>query len=91
MNLIETTIVGTISAIVGGAVAWLTKGRFESDSLQVKQAQAVLAMWQATSENQNKELTQLRNEVVSLRQRLEEMEQLVHTLQAENAKLKNLK
>jgi len=47
-------------------------------------------MWQATSESQNKELTQLRNEVVSLRQRLEEMEQLVHELQAENAKLKNL-
>jgi predicted nucleic acid-binding Zn-ribbon protein len=47
-------------------------------------------MWQATSENQNKELTQLRNEVVSLRQRLEDMEQLVHTLQAENAKLKTL-
>ena len=91
MNLIETTIVGTIAAVVGGVVAWFTKGRFESDSLQVKQAQAVLAMWQATSENQNKELTQLRNEVVSLRQRLEDMEQLVHTLQAENAKLKNLK
>ena len=91
MNLIETTIIGTVSAIVGGVVAWLTKGRFESDSLQVKQAQAVLAMWQATSENQNKDLTQLRNEVVSLRQRLEDMEQLVHTLQAENAKLKNLK
>ena len=90
MNLIETTIVGTISAIVGGLVAWFTKGRFESDSLQVKQAQAVLAMWQATSENQNKELTQLRNEVVSLRQRLEDMEQLVHSLQAENAKLKTL-
>jgi uncharacterized protein YlxW (UPF0749 family) len=90
MNLIETTIVGTIAAVVGGVVAWFTKGRFESDSLQVKQAQAVLAMWQATSENQNKELTQLRNEVVSLRQRLEDMEQLVHTLQAENAKLKNL-
>ena len=90
MNLIETSIVGTIAAIVGGAVAWFTKGRFESDSLQVKQAQAVLAMWQATSENQNKELTQLRNEVVSLRNRLEEMEQLVHSLQAENAQLKNL-
>ena len=66
MNLIETTIVGSVAAIVGGAVAWFTKGKFESDSLQVKQAQAVLAMWQATSENQNKELTQLRNEVVSL-------------------------
>jgi TolA-binding protein len=90
MNLIETTIVGTIAAVVGGVVAWFTKGRFESDSLQVRQAQAVLAMWQATSENQNKELTQLRNEVVSLRNRLEEMEQLVHSLQAENAKLKNL-
>mgnify|MGYP003347291057 FL=1 len=90
MNLIETTVIGTVSAIVGGAVAWFTKGKFESDSLQVKQAQAVLAMWQATSENQNKELTQLRNEVVSLRQRLEDMEALVHALQAENAKLKSL-
>ena len=36
MNLIETTIVGTIAAVVGGVVAWFTKGRFESDSLQVK-------------------------------------------------------
>ena len=90
MNLIETSIVGTIAAIVGGVVAWFTKGRFESDSLQVKQAQAVLAMWQATAEAQNKELVELRNEVVSLRNRLEEMEQLVHSLQAENAKLKNL-
>ena len=90
MNLIETSIVTTLGAIAGGIVAWITKGRFESDSLQVKQAQAVLAMWQATSENQNKELTQLRNEVVSLRQRLEDMEQLVHALQAENAKLKRL-
>jgi hypothetical protein len=90
MNLIETSIVGTIAAIVGGVVAWFTKGRFESDSLQVKQAQAVLAMWQATAEAQNKELVELRNEVVSLRNRLEEMEQLVHSLQSENAKLKNL-
>jgi TolA-binding protein len=47
-------------------------------------------MWQATSESQNKELTQLRNEVVSLRQRLEEMEHIIQDLQAENAKLKNL-
>ena len=74
MNLIETSIATTLGAIVGGIVAWLTKGRYESDSLQVKQAQAVLAMWQTTSENQNKELTQLRNEVVVLRQRLEQME-----------------
>ena len=90
MNLIETSLVTTIGAIVGGAVAWFTKGRVESDSLQVRQAQAVLAMWQATSESQNKELTQLRNEVVSLRQRLEEMEHTIHELQSENAKLKNL-
>ncbi len=51
MNLIETTIIGSISAIVGGAVAWLTRGRFQADSLQVKQAQAVLAMWQETAED----------------------------------------
>jgi len=90
VNLIETSIVGTIAAIVGGLVAWFTKGRFESDSLQVKQAQAVLAMWQVTAEAQNKELVELRNEVVSLRQRLEEMEHTIHELQSENAKLKNL-
>ena len=90
MNLIETTIVGSVAAIVGGAVAWFTKGRFESESLQVKQAQAVLAMWQATAEAQNKELVELRNEVVSLRQRLEEMENTIHDLQSENAKLKTL-
>jgi uncharacterized protein YlxW (UPF0749 family) len=90
VNLIETSIATTLGAIAGGIVAWLTKGRFESDSLQVKQAQAVLAMWQATSENQNKELTQLRNEVVSLRQRLEEMENTIYKLQAENAQLKRL-
>ncbi len=90
MNLIETSLVTTLGAIAGGVVAWFTKGRFESESLQVKQAQAVLAMWQATAEAQNKELVELRNEVVSLRQRLEDMEQLVHELQAENAKLKNL-
>jgi hypothetical protein len=47
-------------------------------------------MWQATAEAQNKELVELRNEVVSLRQRLEEMEHTIHNLQAENAKLKNL-
>ena len=90
MNLIETSVVTTLGAIAGGVVAWFTKGRFESESPQVKQAQAVLAMWQATAEAQNKELVELRNEVVSLRQRLEDMEQLVHELQSENAKLKNL-
>jgi hypothetical protein len=90
VNLIETSVVTTLGAIAGGVVAWFTKGRFESESLQVKQAQAVLAMWQATAEAQNKELVELRNEVVSLRNRLEDMEQLVHALQAENAKLKNL-
>ena len=90
MNLIETSVVTTLGAIAGGVVAWFTKGRFESESLQVKQAQAVLAMWQATAEAQNKELVELRNEVVSLRNRLEDMEQLVHALQAENAQLKNL-
>jgi hypothetical protein len=47
-------------------------------------------MWQATAEAQNKELVELRNEVVSLRQRLEEMEHTIHELQSENAQLKNL-
>ena len=90
MNLIETTIIGSISAIVGGAVAWLTKGKFTADSLQVKQAQAVLAMWQATAEAQNKELTELRNELVVLRQRIESLENTIQALEAENANLKSL-
>ena len=88
MNLIETTIIGTISAIVGGAVAWLTKGKFTADSLQVKQAQAVLAMWQATAEAQNKELIELRNELLVLRQRIESLESTIHVLESENASLK---
>ncbi len=41
-------------------------------------------------ELKGQELTQLRNEVVSLRQRLEGMEHTIHELQAENAKLKSL-
>jgi hypothetical protein len=88
VNLLETTIIGTISAIVGGAVAWLTRGRFTADSLQVKQAQAVLAMWQATAEAQNKELTELRNELLVLRQRIESLESTIHLLESENATLK---
>ena len=88
MNLIETTVIGTVSAIVGGAVAWLTRGRFTADSLQVKQAQAVLAMWQATAEAQNKELTELRNELVVLRQRIEQLENTIQVLEAENATLR---
>ena len=90
MNLLETTIIGTISAIVGGAIAWLTKGKFTADSLQVKQAQAVLAMWQATAEAQNKELTELRNELVVLRQRIEQLESTIQSLETENANLKSL-
>ena len=89
MNLIETTIIGTVSAIVGGAVAWLTRGRFTADSLQVKQAQAVLAMWQQTAEAQQKELAQLRNEIVSLRERIECLESTIQQLEAENATLRN--
>ena len=88
MNLIETTIIGSISAIVGGAVAWLTRGRFQADSLQVKQAQAVLSMWQETAEAQKKELTELRNELVVLRQRIECLESTIHSLESENASLK---
>jgi len=88
VNLIETTIIGTVSAIVGGAVAWLTKGKFTADSLQVKQAQAVLAMWQQTAEAQQKELAQLRNELVVLRDRIEHLENTIQTLEAENATLR---
>jgi len=88
VNLIETTIIGTVSAIVGGAVAWLTKGKFTADSLQVKQAQAVLAMWQQTAEAQQKELAQLRNEIVALRERIEHLEQTIQVLEAENATLR---
>jgi len=88
VNLIETTIIGTISAIVGGVVAWLTKGKFTADSLQVKQAQAVLAMWQETAEAQKKELTELRNELLVLRQRIESLESTIHVLESENASLK---
>lgn len=89
VNLIETTIIGTVSAIVGGAVAWMTKGKFTADSLQVKQAQAVLAMWQETAEAQRKELAQLRNELVVLRERIEHLENTIQTLEAENATLRN--
>jgi len=88
VNLIETTVIGTVSAIVGGAVAWLTRGRFTADSLQVKQAQAVLAMWQQTAEAQQKELAQLRNEIVSLRERIECLENTIQVLEAENATLR---
>ena len=88
MNLIETTIIGTVSAIVGGAVAWMTKGKFTADSLQVKQAQAVLAMWQETAEAQRKELAQLRNELVVLRERIEHLENTIQVLEAENATLR---
>ena len=88
MNLIETTIIGTISAVVGGAVAWFTRGKFQADSLQVKQAQAVLQMWQVTAEAQNKELVQLRNEIVALRERIECLENTIHALEAENATLR---
>jgi septal ring factor EnvC (AmiA/AmiB activator) len=89
VNLIETSVIGTVSAIVGGAVAWLTRGRFTADSLQVKQAQAVLAMWQQTAEAQQKELAQLRNEIVSLRERIECLENTIQQLEAENATLRN--
>jgi len=89
VNLIETTVIGTVSAVVGGVVAWLTRGKFQADSLQVKQAQAVLAMWQVTAEAQNKELVQLRNEIVSLRERIECLENTIHALEAENATLRN--
>jgi septal ring factor EnvC (AmiA/AmiB activator) len=88
VNLIETTIIGTVSAVVGGAVAWLTKGKFTADSLQVKQAQAVLAMWQQTAEAQQKELAQLRNEIVALRERIEHLENTIQVLEAENATLR---
>jgi len=88
VNLIETTIIGTVSAIVGGAIAWLTKGKFTADSLQVKQAQAVLAMWQETAEAQRKELAQLRNELVVLRERIEHLENTIQVLEAENATLR---
>lgn len=89
MNLIETTVVSTIAAVVGGAIAWLTKGKFTADSLQVKQAQAVLAMWQSTAEAQHKDLTELRNEIVVLRQRIEQLENTIQVLEAENATLKS--
>ncbi len=88
VNLIETTVIGTVSAIVGGAVAWLTKGKFPADSLQVKQAQAVLAMWQQAAEAQQKELAQLRNEIVALRERIECLENTIQVLEAENATLR---
>jgi septal ring factor EnvC (AmiA/AmiB activator) len=90
VNLIETTVVSTIAAVVGGAVAWLTKGKFTAESLQVKQAQAVLAMWQETAEAQKKELTELRNEIVSLRQRIECLENTIQVLESENAALKSM-
>jgi len=89
VNLIETTIIGTVSAIVGGVVAWLTRGRFQADSLQVKQAQAVLAMWQQTAEAQQRDLAQLRNEIVVLRERIECLENTIQMLEAENATLRN--
>ena len=89
MNLIETTVIGTVSAIVGGVVAWLTRGRFQADSLQVKQAQAVLAMWQQTAEAQQRDLAQLRNEIVALRERIEHLENTIQMLEAENATLRN--
>ena len=88
MSLLETTVIGTVSAIVGGAVAWMTRGRFTADSLQVKQAQAVLAMWQQTAEAQQKELAQLRNEIVALRERIECLENTIQVLEAENATLR---
>jgi prefoldin subunit 5 len=45
-------------------------------------------MWQATAEAQNKELTELRNELLVLRQRIESLESTIHALESENATLK---
>jgi prefoldin subunit 5 len=47
-------------------------------------------MWQSTAEAQHKELTELRNELVVLRQRIESLENTIQALEAENANLKSL-
>jgi hypothetical protein len=90
VNLFETTAISTIGAVAGGVLGWIFKGRYHADSLQVKQAQAVLTMWQATAESQHIELTQMRNELVVLRQRIEHLEHTIRMLEAENANLKSL-
>jgi polyhydroxyalkanoate synthesis regulator phasin len=46
-------------------------------------------MWQETAEAQKKELTELRNEIVSLRERIELLENTIQQLEAENATLKS--
>jgi cell division protein FtsB len=67
----------------------LPKGKFHGGFVAGEASPSqVLAMWQATAEAQNKELTQLRNEVVALRQRIECLENTIQVLEAENATLR---
>ena len=61
-----------ITAVIAGAVAWFFGGKQAARSSQIDDARKIIDLWERTHKNCEKDLEQVKAEIVEMRQRYED-------------------
>ena len=88
MKMPSNDILIVVAVALSNVITWMAKGWIDKDSVNVKQAKAVLEMWETTAKAQEKEIAELKNQLVELNKKVVEMQKHINKLEIENQRLK---
>lgn len=88
MNWENNNLFIVLAVALSNVVTWMAKGYLDKDSVNVKQAKAVLEMWEATAKAQEREIAELKNQLIELNKKIVEMQKHINKLEIENQRLK---
>lgn len=88
MKLENSSLLIALAVALSNVITWMAKGYIDKDSVNVKQAKAVLEMWEATAKAQEKEIAELRNQLIDINKKVVEMQKHINKLEIENQKLR---
>lgn len=88
MKLLNDNLLIVLAVALSNVITWMAKGYIDKDSVNVKQAKAVLEMWETTAKAQEKEIAELKNQLGELNKKMIEMQKHINKLEIENQRLK---
>lgn len=92
MNLLaidtsQLPISESIIFLLTAAVTWFVSGKAQKQSIEIANAQAVLAMWKQTADEQKVQIDELRKDMVNQRDEISRLNQKIDSMQDHIAKI----
>jgi predicted RNase H-like nuclease (RuvC/YqgF family) len=85
----------SITFLLTAAITWFVSGKAQKQSIEIANAQAVLAMWKATADEQKLQIDELRkdmasqrDEIIRLHQKCDNMQDHITKIESENELLR---